>query len=90
MRNNPLVRKLAPTNASDKVDILRLSHNVRKNIKREQDEEDSAPYQQPPSEQAEADDVSLNGNRKLVLNFGEDSESPVTPVSPPIDSKDVI
>jgi hypothetical protein len=35
MRNNPLVRKLAPANASDKVDIMRLSYNVRKNIKRE-------------------------------------------------------
>lgn len=35
MRNNPLVKKLAPATASEKVDIMRLSYNVRKNIKRE-------------------------------------------------------
>jgi hypothetical protein len=41
-RTNPLVRKLGvlPQGQSAKVDILRLSHNVRRNMKREQDEDE--------------------------------------------------
>jgi hypothetical protein len=34
MRTNPLVKKISVP-ASGKVDILRLSHNVKRNIKRE-------------------------------------------------------
>jgi len=40
MRNNPLAKKFGhPNTQSTKVDILRLSHNVRRNMKKEEDDE---------------------------------------------------
>jgi serine/threonine-protein kinase ULK4 len=52
-RNNPLVRKLGNSTAGSqaKVDILRLSHNVRRNMKREQDDDDSGSSSGNPSNQ---------------------------------------
>ncbi len=39
-RSNPLAKKLAQQSyANPKVDIMRLSHNVRKNMKREDEDE---------------------------------------------------
>lgn len=108
-RNNPLVKKLgsqasqSSLMSSSKVDILRLSHNVRKNMKRDQEDEatdkPSHTYNKQGSStlvnmgmssgssanlalqmgvqsieqvQIDKDDVSLNNNRRMVLNFGED------------------
>ena len=46
MRSNTLAKKFShlQTNQTQKVDILRLSHNVRKNMKREEDEDNTQQY----------------------------------------------
>ena len=89
-RSNPLAKKLGifQTNKADKVDFLRLSHNVRRNMKRE--EESGEEYGDgvdkgkqkmgmavgdtiEEGEGAAEDDISLQ-NRNTVLNFGEKDE----------------
>lgn len=74
-----------------KVDILRLSHNVRKNMKKEEDDENQYTTQSEQlgagakeNSKQEEDDVKLK-HRNLVLNFGDkgddEEDAQATPIT---------
>jgi len=80
MRSNPLAKKFgAPAASGGKVDIMRLSHNVRKNVKKEEDEQHENQYEaaavtSSKGAAAEDEDDFKLKNRNMVLNFGEKAE----------------